>query len=175
MDKVLVAYATRMGSTREIASVIGQVLTDAGLEVDVQPCSRAQDANGYSAVIIGSALYLGRWDKTATGYLRRQAWALSELPTWLFQTGPCGDGDITAQVKTPRSIKKLVDQIGLESPRTFGGKLDRTRATGPLSRWMATGEFGGDFRDWSQIRSWATSIADQLSSNAEAAASSAPE
>ena len=164
MYKVLVAYATRMGSTREIAAAIGEVLTDAGCDVDVQPCSLARHAGAYDAVIIGSALYLGRWEKSGTAYLRRNAWALSELPTWLFQSGPCGNSTIS-EVETPRAIKQLSDQIGLGKPQTFGGKLDRTKATGPLSRWMATGTFSGDFRDWEQIRQWATSVAHHLNSD----------
>ena len=165
MYKVLVAYATRMGSTREIASAIGEVLTDAGCDVDVQPCERARHAGAYDAVIIGSALCMGRWEKSGTKYLRRNAWALSEVPTWLFQSGPCGNGVISSEADTPRAIKQLSDQIGLGKPQTFGGKLDRTKATGPLSRWMATGDFSGDFRDWEQICHWATSIAHQLNSD----------
>ena len=66
-------YATRMGSTAEIALVIGEVLTRAGMVVTVCPCHEARDAADYDAVIIGSAVYLRRWDDDAVDYLKRQA------------------------------------------------------------------------------------------------------
>ena len=73
MTLILVTYATRMGSTAEIALVIGEVLTRAGMVVTVCPCHEARDAADYDAVIIGSAVYLRRWDDDAVDYLKRQA------------------------------------------------------------------------------------------------------
>jgi menaquinone-dependent protoporphyrinogen oxidase len=58
MNTILVAYASRMGSSAEIAHTIGQQLREAGYEVDVSTCSKAARAGMYDAVIIGSALYL---------------------------------------------------------------------------------------------------------------------
>ena len=67
-DRVLVVYASRMGSTKEIAEEVGAELAARGLVVDVLPCSSDPDPAGYGAVVIGSAIYIRRWDKSATAY-----------------------------------------------------------------------------------------------------------
>lgn len=163
MTRVLVAYASRTGSTAEIAQAIGDQLSEAGLEVDVTPCSEAAEARAYDAVIIGSALYLKRWERTAMRYLRTQAPDLASRPTWLFQSGPCGaDIDYTID-KTPRAVRRLRKQIGTDSPKTFGGRLDKALAISRLGRWMATGALAGDFRDWGMIGDWTTGVIARLS------------
>ena len=155
-------YATRMGSTAEIALVIGEVLTRAGMVVTVCPCHEARDAADYDAVIIGSAVYLRRWDDDAVDYLKRPSTSLAQRPTWLFQSGPCGEGAQNESIETPRKVAKVIQSHGLQPPVTFGGRLIRSEATGPISRWMATGSLAGDFRDWARIRAWAGERADDL-------------
>ena len=56
----------------------------------------------------------------------------------------------------------MIQSHGLQPPVTFGGRLIRSEATGPISRWMATGSLAGDFRDWARIRAWAGERADDL-------------
>ncbi|GAA2109104.1 flavodoxin domain-containing protein [Microlunatus panaciterrae] len=170
MKNVLVAYATRMGATAEIAEAIADELRSADLAVDVRACSPDLDAAGYDAVVIGSPVYLNRWLKDAVDYLKRHATELSRRPVWLFQSGPCGEGAADEQIGAPVAVRKAAILIGTDPPRTFGGRLDRTKATGPVSRWMATGTYEGDFRDFDKIRAWASSIAGELtqpSSNGE--------
>ena len=60
MDRqVLMTYATKHGATAEIAEKVGQVLSEAGLHTDVLPVDRVGDLTPYSAVILGSAVYVG--------------------------------------------------------------------------------------------------------------------
>ena len=161
--RVLVAYASRMGWTKEIAEEVGAELRSRGVEVDVLPCSADPKPDGYDAVVIGSALYVRRWDKAASTYLKQYAPVLGERSTWLFQSGPCGEGAETEQLDPPRAVAKQMKKHGLRSPRTFGGRLDVEHATGPLSRWMGKdGPLSGDFRDWKLIRKWAQDIANEL-------------
>ena len=152
------AHASRMGSTAEIARRIGEQLRSAGHDVDVRSCADAGDAASYDAVVLGSALYVGRWLPQARRYLQSQAEALARRPTWLFQSGPCGDGFDLAAVRAPRAVRRSAAAIGAELPTTFGGRLDRARATDRLSRWVATGTLAGDFRDWHLVRSWTDEI-----------------
>ena len=63
--KVLVAYGTKHGATAEIAEKIGQVLRQAGLPTEVLPADGVGDLTPYKAVVLGSALYIGRWRKGA--------------------------------------------------------------------------------------------------------------
>jgi menaquinone-dependent protoporphyrinogen oxidase len=172
--KILVAYASQMGSTAEIAQRVGQQLREAGHDVDVSRCADASEASNYDAVLIGSALYMGRWDKTALRYLKAQSDQLAQHPTWLFQSGPCGEGFELEHVDTPRAVRTLSGRIGLAPPVTFGGRLDRAKATTTLSRWVATGTYAGDFRDWDQVRAWTAEVAAQLAGGRQGAPLPAP-
>jgi menaquinone-dependent protoporphyrinogen oxidase len=67
--RVLVAYATKYGATAEIAERIGQVLRQAGLDVDVLPVDRVDDLPSYKAVVLGSAVYIGAWRGAAARFL----------------------------------------------------------------------------------------------------------
>ena len=161
--RVLVAYASRMGSTKEIAEEVGTELRTRGLEVDVLPCSTDPKPESYDAVIIGSAIYIRHWDRAASSYLKQYATALAGRPTWLFQSGPCGEDAATEQLDPPRAVAKQMRKHGLPRPRTFGGRLDVEHAIGPVSRWAgAAGPLSGDFRDWKLIRGWAQDVAKEL-------------
>lgn len=155
MTTVLVAYASRMGSTAEIAETIGQVLRESGLRVRVVPCAEVESVDDDDAAVVGSALYADRWMHDAVAFLRRFSEQLAERPTWLFQSGPCGDDATTQQVDTPRQVARLVARYGLRPPVTFGGRLHPSAAWDRMSRWMATGDRAGDFRDWDALRAWA--------------------
>jgi menaquinone-dependent protoporphyrinogen oxidase len=169
MERVLVVHATRMGSTAEIAEAIGRQLSSRGFEVDVRPSTSAMDARLYDAVVVGSAVYLGHWDKNALHYLQAQAPDLAERPTWLFQSGPCG-AETLEHAGTQHHVIDVCSRIGAAPPKTFGGNLDPARARTWLARRLAKGGRSGDFRDWTAIRAWADEIADVLDSARIAAA-----
>jgi len=163
MGPILVAYASRMGGTQEIAEAIGGRLELAGFDVDVLPCDRQPAVANYDAVVIGSEIYLQRWEKAAKKLLREQTDELAARRVWLFQSGPCGEGARTEQSPVQGKVTKLAARIGCPAPVTFGGRLTVETATGPISKWMATGEtLAGDYRDFDRIRSWADSIAEEL-------------
>jgi menaquinone-dependent protoporphyrinogen oxidase len=161
--RVLVTYASKMGSTQEIAEAIGRELETFGIDVVVAPCADNPSPESFDGVIIGSAIYTRRWVKAATQYLKRHADELDNRNTWLFHSGPCGEGARDEHVQAPRAVKRVIARHGLSAPVTFGGRLDVDHATGPVSRWMsAEGPLSGDFRDWNRIRTWASDIAHQL-------------
>jgi menaquinone-dependent protoporphyrinogen oxidase len=161
--RVLITCASRMGSTQEIAETIGRELQTFGIDVIVAPCADNVSPEGFDGVIIGSAIYTRRWLKAATKYLKRHAHELDRQKTWLFHSGPCGEGASDEQVQPPKAVKRIVARHELPTPVTFGGRLDIDHATGPVSRWMsAEGPLSGDFRDWVRIRGWAAEIAHQL-------------
>jgi menaquinone-dependent protoporphyrinogen oxidase len=161
--RVLVTFASRMGSTREIAEVIGHELEAFDMQVTVAPCADDVSPEGFDGVVIGSAIYTRRWLKAATKYLKRHARRLDPQRTWLFHSGPCGEGAGDEQVRAPKVVERVIVPLGLSAPVTFGGRLDLEHATGPVSRWMgAKGPLSGDFRDWDRIRAWAADIARRL-------------
>jgi menaquinone-dependent protoporphyrinogen oxidase len=162
MSEVLVVYATRMGSTREIAEEIGHQLERRGLTAEVCSTAEAAAPTGHDAVVVGSPVYLRRWDASALAYLRRHATSLGERRTWLFQSGPCGPREEVSAEPTPRSVTRFCTRTGIAAPVTFGGNLDPARATSWLSAKVTRGPLSGDFRDWAEIRAWADGLADRL-------------
>ena len=87
---VLVAYATKHGATQGIAERIAVRLSAAGLRADVKPIKAVGDLSGYSAFVVGSAAYIGRWLPEATEFVRANRTVLTDRPTWLFSSGPLG-------------------------------------------------------------------------------------
>lgn len=168
MKDVLVVYATKMGSTEEIAQAIAGELARAGLSSEVYPASRAPGPGGYRAVVLGSAIYLRRWRRDALRYLRRHRTILKGMPVWLFQSGPCGQAaSEAATAPVPLAARRLALGIGAQLPVTFGGRLDRAHAVGLVARWVvSSAELRGDHRDWASIRAWAADIAAALAADA---------
>lgn len=163
MCRILVAYASRAGSTREIAEAVADELRQTDHSVTVASCDDAPDADGFDAVVIGSALYASRWLLTATRYLRRQRSYLNGRPTYLFQSG-CRPRHDVGRTPVPRAVRWLGRHLGLADPVTFAGRLDP--ADSRHSRWLAAAAPSGDFRDWEEIRAWAYAIGTELQERA---------
>lgn len=173
---VLVAYATKHGSTQEIAERIAKALSSAGQPADVQSVQGAQasgDLNSYSAFVIGSAVYAFRWRKQALAFVLSNQDLFVDKPVWLFSSGPLGDKTTDAKGRDLRSAARPRDAAELEraaqprSHQVFFGALDPDKLTvnERLLRKLpaaAAGLIEGDFRDWAEIDRWALSIAAQL-------------
>jgi menaquinone-dependent protoporphyrinogen oxidase len=88
--KVLVAYATRHGSTRGIAERIAERLRARGLEAEARTASEVRDASRYEAFVVGGAAYMFHWLGDATKFVERNRATLAARPNWLFSSGPIG-------------------------------------------------------------------------------------
>jgi menaquinone-dependent protoporphyrinogen oxidase len=165
-SRVLVAYGSKYGATVGIAEKIGDALRGAGFEVDVVSAGRAGDLAQYSAVVLGSGVYIGSWRKEATTLLTSHASILAGMPVWLFSSGPTGEGDPVALLKGWRFPAKLQATADVIKPRdiaVFGGLVDAKKLN-PLERFMLNRMKApmGDFREWDAITAWAASIAKTL-------------
>ncbi|MEM5773992.1 MAG: flavodoxin domain-containing protein, partial [Anaerolineaceae bacterium] len=132
-EKVLVAYASKYGATREIAERIGAVLGKAGLPAEVLPVSGAQNPGAYRAVVLGSAVYVGKWQKDAAAFVQKHEKALSERPVWLFSSGPSGAGDPQQLVegwRLPAEVKACAERIRPRDAAVFHGNIDPQKING---------------------------------------------
>lgn len=163
---VLVAYASKYGATAEIAEKIGQTLREAGLPTDVRPVKDVTDLAPYRAVVLGSAIYVGRWRKEASGFLQAQEHMLAQMPVWLFSSGPTGEGEPVQLLqgwRFPGQLQPVADRIRPRDIAVFHGVVDPQKLN-PIERWMLNNVNSpiGDFRDWEAITAWAVGIADLL-------------
>ena len=169
--RVLVAYASRAGSTKGIAEFIGEKLRENGTQVDVSDVGSASDLDKYDAFVIGSALYMFHWMKEANQFVSKNQQILSSKPVWIFSSGPTGTNptdkkgrDLRA-VSGPKEIDELRESINPRDHHVFFGAFypDRVKgATGWFGRFVPK-EDQGDFRNWSEIEAWTNNIADTLS------------
>ena len=88
---ILVAYATKYGSTQEVGEAIAAALREGALAVDCRPLKDVQTLEGYTAVVLGAPLYMFRWHKGAKQFLSRHRQALMERPVAVFAMGPLKD------------------------------------------------------------------------------------
>jgi menaquinone-dependent protoporphyrinogen oxidase len=149
-EKILVAFATKHGSTQEVAEAMATTLREQGHEVEVQAAAKVKSADEFDLVVLGAPLYSGKWHRAAHSFLKRHRSALETRPVAIFALGPRKP---PSEGTWPRSQEQL----------------DRALAKHPELAPVATALFGGvdppkkgrtprDQRDWQAIARWAAEI-----------------
>ncbi|RLL82044.1 flavodoxin domain-containing protein [Mesotoga sp. BH458_6_3_2_1] len=160
--KTLVAYATKRGSTAEIAEKIGEVLKRRQIQVDVLPVREITDLSPYKTVILGTAIYIGLWRREAVKFLKRYTDELAEMTLWIFLSGPAGEGDPLELLdgwRFPESMRPMIERIKPVEITCFGGRIESGKMN--IFEKMIIKNVGakiGDFRNWGSIASWANRI-----------------
>ena len=153
---ILITYATKHGSTRQVAEAIAGKLNDRGLSVHVDPAVDVHDLSTYDGVVLGTALYMGRPHADARRFLKRYHKALSAVPVAVFAMGPLttGTDDIAGSKKQLDRALATVSDITPISTAIFGGVVDPAKLHFPFSHMEAS-----DARDWAGIEIWARELA----------------
>jgi len=161
---IIVAYASKHGSTQGIAEHIARRLSERGLATEARSVEAVHDLGTPDAVILGSAVYAGSWMKEATEFAHRFADVLSALPVWLFTSGPLGE-HVEDEEEQPRQLEELRETLHPRGHEIFFGALAREQLSfGERMIAKAVKAPEGDFRDWDAIAAWAEAIADELAS-----------
>jgi menaquinone-dependent protoporphyrinogen oxidase len=162
---VLVAYATRYGSTQEVAEAVAATLRESGLEVDLQPMRTVGTLTGYSAIVLGAPLYMFRWHKDALRFLARHRQALTERPVAVFALGPVHDPYDESEWQSSRAqLDKELAKFPWLVPvavEIVGGKFDPAKLRFPINLFAGK-EPASDIRDWTAIRAWASDLPGKL-------------
>lgn len=157
--KVLVGYASRHGSTEEIAERIGAGLRGAGLETEVATVDTIEALDEYGAVVIGSAVYVGKWLEQARDFVTGHVDELRARRVWLFSSGPLGDPP-KPDAEHAVDVGSIVEETRALDHRLLAGKLDRSRlGVGERAVARLVKAPDGDFRDFDEIDAWAQEIA----------------
>jgi menaquinone-dependent protoporphyrinogen oxidase len=167
--KILVAYASKHGATEEIAERIGLILSQHSFLVDVLPVNEVVSLTPYQVIIAGSAVYFGQWRHQVAKFLRKNKHELAKKKTWLFSSGPTGNGnpvEIMKGWKYPPTLQLTISAIKPCDIALFHGHLN-LETMNVFERFIINKLKVpvGDFREWDAIESWAKQIAEQLSTS----------
>jgi menaquinone-dependent protoporphyrinogen oxidase len=167
-NRILVAYASKCGSTGEVAAAVGKVLCEAGAAVDVKRVQEVGNLSGYSAAVLGTAIRMGKPLSEMTDFAKKNRSALAALPVACFHVGMSMREDTAANRETAQQslaplLQEIPDPAGVG---LFGGKVDYSKLS-PIFRWMFSQDKSGamaegDWRDWDAIAAWARSLAPLL-------------
>jgi len=158
--RILVAYATRKGSTAEIARAIGDELQSAGYNADVAAMKTISSLDGYDAVIIGAPVYIGKVIDVKK-FVEKHRDALATLRVAAFAVGVAPTSD------DPKAVEDCIDTLHttLEplqpvASTMFAGKLNAGKLSFFEKRiWRMVKGPEGDFREWNAITAWAREVA----------------
>ncbi len=166
--KVLVAFSSKHGATEEIARSIGEILDEQGLTVEVRRMEKVDTVLPYTAFVVGSAVYMGKWMRGARKFVDGHAELLARHPTWLFSSGPIGSTPETEQSDS-FDVAGLMTATRAHDHRLFSGKLDKAEL-GVAERALAGALRvpSGDYREWDAVTAWSIEIARILTGEAVA-------
>jgi menaquinone-dependent protoporphyrinogen oxidase len=155
MRTVLVAFATKNGSTREVAEAVADRPRETGADVVLGPARELRDSTTeWALVVLGAPIYSGRWHRDAHRFLRRHRRALQDVPVAIFGMGPRNATD-DAWARSRAQLDRAIAKHAWLTPdlvSVFGGVDPPRRATTPRR----------DLRDWDEIDAWATKAAELL-------------
>ncbi len=159
---VLVAYASKHGSTQEVADAIAETLREQDLGVEVRPAGEVKRLDGYDAVVLGAAIYIGHLHQDARRFLTRHRQALAERPLAVFAMGPrtLGEEDVAESRRQLDHDLAKFRELEPVAVAIFGGVVDPAKLRFPFKRMPAS-----DARDWDAIHAWADEVASAFAPN----------
>lgn len=164
MNKVLVAYASKCGSTSEVAQAIAQELCAQGLTADVRRVGEVRNVSEYDAFVVGSAIRMGSWLGEAKLFVETNAAALQAAPTAFFTVHMLNTDD-SDESKTNRAtyVAPIHALVQPDAEAFFAGKIELSKLSfldRMLSKMM--GAQDEDKRDWDAVKQWADQLAPQF-------------
>jgi menaquinone-dependent protoporphyrinogen oxidase len=160
MARILVAYATKHGSTTGIAEAIGKEITAAGLSVEVKEIKNVQSPAGYDAVVIGGPIYMGKVMAEVKKFIARHQEKLAAMPVAAFVVGLSPASKDEKQIgDAKKALQDAVAPLQPVASTLFAGSLDPEKL-GFIERKMIgmVKSPTGDFRDWEAIAAWAKGL-----------------
>ncbi|MDR3454145.1 MAG: flavodoxin domain-containing protein [Rhodoferax sp.] len=167
---IQIAYATRSGSTAEVAESIAATLREVGLWADLAAVGKVESLQGTTALILGAPLYMGKFPRDFHWFLGHHRSALTHLHPFCFVLGPTRpeSADFEEARKQAEQEFAHYQWLHLAGLQVFGGRWDVNLLPFPfsLARRLPFNPLakvpGEDIRDWSAIHDWSLTIAAQI-------------
>jgi menaquinone-dependent protoporphyrinogen oxidase len=162
-NQTLIAYASKYGSTKEIAEGIARVLQAQGIATTVQVAGDVRSVASYDAVVVGSAVYGGTWLPEAANFIEQFKDDLARKEVWVFSSGPATHEDpvtVLGGWHVPENLKTALALIRPQAVALFSGKIDASKLS--AQDYLVSSSLrgtSGDYRNWSVIEGWAEEIA----------------
>jgi menaquinone-dependent protoporphyrinogen oxidase len=160
MARILVAYASKTGSTAEIAQAIGKELQAAGQVVDVTEIGAVTSSACYDAVVIGGPMYMGKMMGEVGKFVRRHYNGLKDLPVagFIVGLGPVSK-DPASIMNAEKVLHASLAPLQPVAVTAFAGRLDPAKLS-RFQNWITKKVKSpvGDFRDWTAIAAWAKEL-----------------
>jgi menaquinone-dependent protoporphyrinogen oxidase len=159
-QKILITYATKLGSTTKVAHAIGDTISKKGIAVDVLPIKDVPEISGYDTIIIGSAVRMGSWLPEAVNFVKHHQETLNKVTTKIFSVHILNQGDEPESQKERTAYTAPVwALIHPEDEAFFAGKIDPSQLKFVEKLlFKAVKSPNGDYRDWDKIQRWATTL-----------------
>ncbi len=158
--RVLVVYASKYGSTGGVADAIGKELCSKDVATDVVLIKNANNVSSFQGVVIGSAIYMGKWMPEAVDFVKKNKDTLCKVPVAYFLvcmtlSQPTEENRAKA-LSYMDPILKAVPEIKPVGIGTFAGAMDYNNLSWINKKILKSkGTPEGDFRNWNEIRAWA--------------------
>ena len=157
MDKVIIAYASRHGYTKEAAETVAEGLRGTGLTVDVRPAGEVDDLAKYDFVVLGTAVKGENVLPEAEAFMEKWRDDLRGKPAAYFALSMLM-ADPTDENR--KHVAAVLNKLRFEQRPwdlgIFGGVRDPSKLSAVL-RWSVKQSKAplGDFRDPAAMKSWA--------------------
>jgi menaquinone-dependent protoporphyrinogen oxidase len=160
MARILVAYATKKGSTAEIAQAIAKEMQAAGHTADAVEIAKVISLQAYDAVVFGGPVYIGRIDSSVGKFVKRHYADLAKVPVAGFVVClAAAVNDREGMALAQKALHAALAPLQPVAETIFAGRLDPEKLSW-FQRWITKTVKSpvGDFRDWTAIAAWAKGL-----------------
>jgi menaquinone-dependent protoporphyrinogen oxidase len=160
---ILVAYATRSGATRTLAETIASTVEEEGEEATLADVAEGPDPTEFDAVVLGSAVRIESFEKSAVAWARDHLTVLAARPFAVFSCS--GSASDPAKGGRQKATDAFLDGLGFApaAVKNFPGWVLLEKI--PLHERVLLTSLRtptGDFRDLPAVADWAREILPRL-------------
>ncbi|MHA2252082.1 MAG: flavodoxin domain-containing protein [Candidatus Kariarchaeaceae archaeon] len=185
---ILIAYGSRYGSSFEISKEISRILVQEGFIVEIIDLIEDRknlSIDNFDGIIVGSGIRIGKWTKKTIQFLRNNNddFLKNNLLLGVFASSLLASDPSLYEWSKQKFVISVLDEIGVDAGLidVFGGIFDLSKSSQKnwyekklVKRVLRSQKYEhtilplfkegikNDFRDWNQIRAFASKFADML-------------